>query len=38
MTLINTGSDQSITLQVQHLPIAIRRDAHVPTSMCGKPR
>lgn len=29
VTLIDAGSDQSITLQVQHLAIAIRRDAHV---------
>jgi hypothetical protein len=27
--LIATGSDQSITLQVQHLAVAIRRDAYV---------
>jgi hypothetical protein len=29
MTLIDTGSEQSITLQVQHLAVAFRRDAHV---------
>ena len=29
MTLIDTGSDQSITLQVQHLTVAIRGNAHV---------
>ena len=29
MTLIDTGGDESITLQVQHLPVAIRRDPHV---------
>jgi hypothetical protein len=29
VTLIDTGSDEGVTLQVQHLAVAIRRDAHV---------
>ena len=43
MTFIDTGSDQSITLQVQHLAVAICRDAHVAdqhvrrTSLSGFP-
>jgi hypothetical protein len=29
MTLIDAGGDEGITLQVEHLAVAIRRDAHV---------
>jgi hypothetical protein len=37
MTFIDTGSDQSITLQVQHLAVAVRRDAHVADQHVRKP-
>jgi hypothetical protein len=37
VTRINPGGQKRITLQVQNLAVTTAEDAHVPTSMCGKP-